>query len=1731
MEEEQQFDPSVLEPTSDVQNDPKNLETILAGREAYVTVVPTTEGTNATEAAKGSILASENPQDTIGIYQNIMNELNGGNGFSRTLNDIKKANKENSAKVATMAAANALVDGSFDEIGIPVAKSSLMQTHEQIADERLNVAFAVKSASTYVPKSKDFDAEATVGIGSILQMEDARSRVQAHANTVVAEFDPNFGSFVGGVTQSILPFVESEQTRRMMSDLAEKADLDNGRALKSFLLTGEVKEEFRNTLEDLMARDPQAGEEMATSLLSVLRDNTNVIYENDFSSYNRLMELFGYEDGEYTKFDKYLDDAGGILDIVGAGGIAREAKGLVKAIKAPLEAVTAGAKNVKRAVKPVKRFLKGGRPEDIAKVRLRQASVAKARSEALKNSVVNSTAPTSPGKIAADYNPEQTRAMTEMALSGEGDESLALFGVSKSNKGDIASDAYLPQMSDADGNLLNKVSLSQADPIKEVLESGDVSRLSVEEMAQIEKKIQDGFRGDGVEGIKLSDEMTTIDTAHQGSFDVAPGVTVKSEGDVVKVTAAFRVGQDVITKNPEGLLNYFEWAFRNRGLSRDSVGLFKRVGSKWVEVDKEAAIVAHKATQEAKVASKVATSEGAPKQADLFTQTPAQDIPASADPEGKVVRERILNATKLRNDMKAKMGGRKSMTDEEIETLLTGDEKALSNYKQLADDTEDYLVVIKHKERAVFTDTEEMSQPVITNNMLDRIFARYNGPAMTSDWGIGSLAQHLFDAASLFKSHFIYRAASNNVDRAAKVEKLFLDNAREFSDIFNKLPKADKSSFVEWVEKANSEGLKFSPKDARLKGWSEDAIQAHHHWRAIWDRVYVLENADKVKSEKARKSKMWVDVASGESQLVKPVARSRTYELRDGNSTTVRAYNSLTGEFEELTDDALTELYKNGGELVTARRPVQTEKGVITTIISDNRAGKSYTRAIRDDERLLAYREGYFSRTYKDNYFIRKSIKDDKGKHLYWKAVGSTDNLKSARALNEQFISRDLGAAADTYVISEDIKRGSDVWEDAMHDLHTAGGRSAQKMRGEQLEKDLTADKLELATTANPMEAIVNSIRSISRRTSMRDWFETSKGRLLERYEGLMPRDPVTQQIVYPSKASDIRWREAGLIDTKKVADARTLFNYIRSMEDGYTNFIDDGWKGMLNYVANTFGSSTKLDAIGLAVPLEKAARYVADSRGPIQAIRTTTSIMVLFSNMLRQVVIQPAQSLQLIGIMHPQWSAVYSGPQVGFMISKYAGIDVSDKMLKMAGWTRAEYDLVFKQFEKTGQLAAVDKQNLVRGVLGDMADRAVASKFKKVATAPIHFMRKYGIDKGEMLNSLVTYLAFADQAKRAGKNLADPRVAEEVSSAARSFSGGMNEAGDMPYNHNIFSIPMQFAQIGHKMLWNMSFNQNLTPWQKGRLALVNLGIFGYPMQEIYEKGLSQYLPEDPELRQVVKEGLLNWGANESIKFFFDSNTRLDISGSVSPFSSSLLKTISSMVSSDLMTTIGESASGSLIFGNNPKIQTFARELSQWIVPKDDLPPAEFRTVALAGAKMFSGFSSAYKSAYIFQTGQTLSSKGVTSDYHADYVAAVAAIFGFRTQDEVGLAAFNTLSYEDKDMEEDMKKTYDNFARHVAIDGSNVGDENNIKAANAIGFSVYGSTPKMWSMWQKLVFKGATKGELDPLVNLYKKADTVSLDDVKLRLEMLPQEQQTPDVKRFISDLEKLQKNGKVEEE
>lgn len=927
----------------------------------------------------------------------------------------------------------------------------------------------------------------------------------------------------------------------------------------------------------------------------------------------------------------------------------------------------------------------------------------------------------------------------------------------------------------------------------------------------------------------------------------------------------------------------------------------------------------------------------------------------------------------------------------------------------------DFLVQVESKYKFSPGDVAEWAEADVKYNIFDRVDA-FKGEA-----NAGSLQRHLLDAHSMLHPN-ITLGANVAVDKAAGLEKELLKVGDNFASGYKDLPK-DRQSLLEGIIKdANSEGLDFNYNKLVTDGVTPKEAQTLKDWRHYWDTVYHLENKDMVKTMRARGFHEFVDEVNDTRLFAKPTARTQV-------SGDVKIYNHVDDTVTTMRADQISELYSKDGTLARLRQPMSVGDDAAEFIVSENAVGKNYLRALTDDSQVLNYRKGYYSVHYKDPQFIVKVVQDSRGNTLYEKAVATAGNIKDA----DMMVRRMAATDGAKYYRRGDVKK-MDMRSDDYWDLQQAGGRSAQKIRGKRLE-DATSTVTDpsMSNILGPVDSMVQSARSTSNRVAMRDMLEATKQRFMNQYDQFLPDGKYGQKVL-PGNISEVKYRGGQTPDNKKLADARTTFEYIRYLENGYINHIDDGYKATLKTLSDIAGNAGMTKT-------EKGLGWMSEGRGPSAMGKNIAFNMYLATNPFRQFIVQSHQAVQLTANF-PRW--ILEGravPQVSVLTAFQLGYEPSSLLLKGAGMTLDEARVMFRQFERTGQSAAIDKQNLIRGALGDLADTVAGGKTRKFVTAPLTWMRKVGFDAGENVNTMTSWLAHRDQAIREGKDFSKADVQDLVSGQARNYTYNMNAAGDMPYNQNALAALFQFMQVPHKAMTQMLTNRVLTPMQKLRLVGFNATMYTLPPAAMYGF-FGDILPDDPGVRDAVVQGMEGLVLNKLLETSTGEDSRVDFS-SLSPVDMfGTYDFIHSLFTTDVGTVVASTPSGQLFFGNNPRITNFAKTAARYFNLIDDYQdPTTFGNVAHDFASLSSGYSNAFKAAYSLQYQRKLNTMGGITDSNVTRPEAIMQVFGFGTSDEAQKRLVNDTTYKKtKAYEDDVKTWYKDFKKHIARQGITPGE-------------------------------------------------------------------------------------------
>lgn len=932
----------------------------------------------------------------------------------------------------------------------------------------------------------------------------------------------------------------------------------------------------------------------------------------------------------------------------------------------------------------------------------------------------------------------------------------------------------------------------------------------------------------------------------------------------------------------------------------------------------------------------------------------------------------------------------------------------------------DFLVMVEHDYKFRPTDVVKWSEADVKYNLWDRYVGTKYGAAAGKIWA------NVMDRASTF-SRELAGSAVVATDRAAGMEKTLLDLAKPVADTMSKADPQVQEIFRKLVMEANEKGITHSYADMVAAGLRDSEIQAMKDFRKFWDTVYELENLDAVKTLRNRGYMEFIDSASDTRLFAKPISRNMVGKVG-------RVFDSSTGQLTRLTGAQVAKLYEEGGAFAKLRQPMVVGDEAAEVVIVKNQPGTNYLRGLTDDSKVLNYRQGYFQVHYTEPYFVVQKVKNSRGEVLYERAVANVGSKSDAIKMAKAKAATEGKVYGDDYYERGDIKQNlsgsDDYW-----DVQQVQGRTAQRVRGKRLEEsDTNTPTPDTTNIMNPVESMIKSARSVAHRTSMRDMMETMKSRFVAQYEEFLPMGDYGQKVM-PADIKDIFYRAGGKENPKKLADALTTFEYIKYLEDGYINAIDASTKALLKGMADIAGNAGWDKA-------DKALRWMSDGRGPAALAKNLAFQAYLATNPLRQFVVQSHQAMQLMALFPRYLMSGTFVPQTAALMLKQLGVqNIPDFWLKGCGWSAKELEANFKAFQRSGQVAAIDKQNLVRGSLMDLADRMEmgttrAGKAWRMATSPIHFMRRIGFDAGEYINTLTSWLAHRDDAIRKGKDFSSLEVQDEVAAASRNFTYNMNAAGDMKYNQSMLSTIFQFMQVPHKALLTMTFNRQLSAGQKLRLFAFNGTMYTLPPATMYAwfggDGLD-ILPDNEEAREAIVQGLEGYTLNKLLSMASGEETSIDFS-SLSPMDvHGMYDFMHGMFTTDAGTILASNPSGQLLFGGNPRLTNFVMAAARFTNLVDDYQePTTFGQVANEFAKISSGWSNALKAAYALEYDRKYGTLGGTTNNSIPTPNAIAMAFGFGSMDEARKRYVQDKTYnKSKDFEADVKEWYKGYKQHI----------------------------------------------------------------------------------------------------
>lgn len=1010
----------------------------------------------------------------------------------------------------------------------------------------------------------------------------------------------------------------------------------------------------------------------------------------------------------------------------------------------------------------------------------------------------------------------------------------------------------------------------------------------------------------------------------------------------------------------------------------------------------------------------------------------------------------------------------------------------------------DYLVSMDYDYDVTYAD--------LTGNWEKYGASKWNLLDRNSFFASKNFSRHLFDPATLLnKDQFLN--ATYHVDQGARATKVMLDSAKDFSDRVQALNVGEQSGVLTYIKEANEKGMPF--RRSQLKndyGMTDGQIDAVESFRKFWDDAWAVENRNEANAMRQEGYYVLSSTADDTRIFGRPVKQHNL----DNNR---KLFDPTTDDLPSMRDVDIDKLYAEGGQIIQMRKPMEFD-GVVTDYVIVR--GNDDFRQVRNSDIVYPYREGYYRVSYDAPHFITREVV--MGDKKYYKAIATADTLEDARLYEKRLRADnpDVRIKVHSDKLDQNGLRGFE------RDMFETYGRGSQKVRGQRLE-DATAivRNVEQTNIKGPVDAMVDASRSLGNRIAMTDYLNASKRRFMKEFKDLLPTDdkgiprfPATMSEL--GKASDAR-----------SGDARTQFEYLSYLEQGYLNAMDEAWKATFRQAAEIVGGSD----FG-RLP-EKFLRGVGKVN-PTQAAKAAGFWTYIGLNPARAFLMNAHQSTLLVAnfgryAFTPTGLAADFTAFTHLAVSKGKG-PLLKYLAKASNRSEDELRLMYSEFIKSGLPDSIDFNNMVRGSLTQFAeDSRIGNKagFRHLGSA-MSTVRQAGFDAGEWVTLSTAWLAHYDKV-RATKSALNKNDLARVAAEARNYTMNMGRAGDMPYNQNTLSLVMQFFQVPHKALLNMTTNQVLTKKEKARLFTYSSLAFGLPAAGVYQH-FGEILPdrdENPELHDMLVVGLEGYLFNWAISGLTGRDTRIDWTPLSASDPSGIFEFLGNLRDTEVGEILANSPSGSLFMGDNARVKQLAHTAARWWNWVDDDPmyPTDVKDVALAVGHLSSGFSNAYRAKMAWETNKKLSTRNVTTDDSASGPEAIAQLFGFQTMDEVAARVANEKMYNNsKQVVDDAKKAYKILTTQLARKGLTPEDYEWNMQVNSYMHMAFKDSPKALEAIDFEIEKDISRGNGYIFEAVLKQREWMTNDEWRAFVKTIPDNEQN--TRQRLLELDEVLQQG-----
>lgn len=1535
-------------------------------------------------AAQTALLSSSNP---VQNYQLMMNEAQGGDDSL-----IKQGREiaQNDAKTTDMKGVMLVL--SDPNLSLEQKRAVISQiNNNSFLKDGGNLLFSKSLEAPSKGETVEHEDARISSADAIREIYQSRQDVQGIVNAHGASLQTDSSARTLGevVELNVMPFGNSINTGKLYQAFNKTHGSSSWwNTIKGYILPGSATANIRDTLERV---PPEKRAEFAQSLVKDIQANSGILFSNDnqFAQYDKATSIF--EEGGYTGLQEFVDNVSPLLDALGVGQLIRSGTSALKVgAKAGTKALAgeaaktaepiARATTAERVYQSSDMASVSGRPtagaydSRIAELESQRADLlGSATSNLDKGGVARLEAekaaiPKPKNKYErADYNAqvaridqmlEQNRSASTVSQQIDAlDKKIA--ELQKNNTPVFLKKNYMEDVIDR-LNINNPV--RQVNPASPGEVIGTANPQRARDLHEAMFKAQDNQAAEAIFG--TSREQAIINNVYPQAT-TETGTILSRVSDVDK-----NLRQELHV--PDELINTLD----NQSLSMYTAG--------------------EKAAARAHVVNNFQTAEG-------LTINPAMGgfnleggkfhisaVYGNADGSFKDAEQAVAQAKfALRNE---------GVLDHEIEILSR---KGMDYVPVKLDDVRgvegDYLVRVNTTHEVDPTDIGgNFDKLDVKKNWFDRIGITNWA---TAGGNRGSVTRWMFDAASLLHPT-LTKAGSVASDATARFERVMLEQASKFTDAYMDHSKERRALMDNYIREANYNGLKFDTTDLMARGFSPDEINTLGKWKNYWDAQYYLENRDMVKSLNAGGFQILDN--NNATLFAKPIAKNQNIvKVYDSASNTILHFSKADGD----------NLYNTGGTLAKLRRPAVINGDTVEHVIVRN-TPTEYLRKVRDNDRVLNYRDGYYTQTYKAPRFVDQVIRDANGNPSYTKAIAvAGDTAEATRFSDRMAVSQGVDRA--DFTVRGDVRNAARD-EDAHWDLTASSGRIAQRVRGKLLEDAAGLNHLgDGSFVASPVESAIRAAKSISGRTVSRPMLDAGKERAIKQYGHLFPSDGMGG-VRWPKGREEITAK--GVYSSKELADARTTFEYLNYLENGYQNSLDDFTKAMFNAMSEWAGGK------GWST-LERGAAKAGDV-GLTHKAKQLTFISYLGLNPIRQWVVQMNQVARTFA---------YDPRSMG-RVPYYAAEYLSDKLGQKQG---GEFT---KWIDQSGLLDAVDKHNLVRGSLTSAVDESNA--IQRGVAAAVHLPQKFGFNVGEQGNILGHAAAVFGKYKGAGKSVTSKEIMDEMTAEVRALSYGQNYAGDMPYNQTSLAFALQFAQVPHKALLFMS-NRQIDFATRARMGMMDLVFWGAPAGLVGLLGKvagTDLLPDNADYREMITDGIQSFGLNYILNEWFDApgeKSKIDFSGLAPYEMTGWFKFFSGIFTDGLSSVLMNSPAGQLLYKKDggSRVQNIVRSMGRYfnIIDDVDQTPETFVSVLNEVAKLSSGWNNGLKAKLMLETGKKMDQYGSVIDKDTTNIEAYAQALGFGTHDEAMFyETVQDLSKRTKDHRDATIQAYKDIKRYYA---------------------------------------------------------------------------------------------------